>query len=603
MAERNDSEGEADSNLKMKNIFSDSYPRASRSLSNSGRKKHSFIDNLSGRLTRVGSLDIQEFSSQNESRAVAFDTVCQHLGTLHDKPLSLCDWERFKEWCDHDRGITESTTQTSSETVEVYRKCRMVLVDIFGKMPAEDEWMAGKDWYMARHQGSFRSKKVHDQREDKYHTGDIPMDTSERQRESEVDQLKKKIDNLQKQMEQVQEKNKELSRRGPLPLIGMTNEGAREQMDEERSSNDNRREQKKEELQMKCDQLTREITYRDEEINKMKSSNGKLSDRVNVLEKECGQMYLDMKNQDHQIEREKSNNKILQQRMEETNDQFNYNMNCVKHKLASKDNEIQRLEEEKADALRRLSTLASAKLSDNNPDITDLSDMNRPQKIAEKYSELYDNEWTDAYEYLTANGQDHQKTVADLLNVLKGCFQYCKTVGRRQYEHLLVMACSPSFEQKDQGLGAVGNAQAVQTYGQTITQKVIELRKVAFQHSLNTIKQAYQTDRGRDIDQSTSQEISIYMDKCLDVSWLACIQDPPLEIVSDFPPYSRVDLNIVRKYTKSGEFVEYVIWPALLLSNNGGLLSKGVVQCTSRPHDVGAQQMRRPSDSNQESDF
>ena len=44
----------------------------------------------------------------------------------------------------------------------------------------------------------------------------------------------------------------------------------------------------------------------------------------------------------------------------------------------------------------RLSSLAGDKLTKGNPAITDLGDPNRPMKIAEKYSELYDNEWTDA---------------------------------------------------------------------------------------------------------------------------------------------------------------------------------------------------------------
>jgi hypothetical protein len=33
------------------------------------------------------------------------------------------------------------------------------------------------------------------------------------------------------------------------------------------------------------------------------------------------------------------------------------------------------------------------------PAITDLGDPNRPMKIAEKYGELYDNEWTNAMDY------------------------------------------------------------------------------------------------------------------------------------------------------------------------------------------------------------
>ena len=50
--------------------------------------------------------------------------------------------------------------------------------------------------------------------------------------------------------------------------------------------------------------------------------------------------------------------------------------------------------------LYRLSAVAGTKLKYNNPGITDLSDDNRPNKLAEKFSELYDNEWTAAFEVI-----------------------------------------------------------------------------------------------------------------------------------------------------------------------------------------------------------
>lgn len=40
----------------------------------------------------------------------------------------------------------------------------------------------------------------------------------------------------------------------------------------------------------------------------------------------------------------------------------------------------------------------SSKLTDNNPEITDLSDKNRPVELCQRYRELYNNEWTDAFE-------------------------------------------------------------------------------------------------------------------------------------------------------------------------------------------------------------
>ena len=43
--------------------------------------------------------------------------------------------------------------------------------------------------------------------------------------------------------------------------------------------------------------------------------------------------------------------------------------------------------------------MAGEKLTKGNPAIPDLGDPNRPMRIADKYGELYDNEWTDAMDY------------------------------------------------------------------------------------------------------------------------------------------------------------------------------------------------------------
>jgi flagellin-specific chaperone FliS len=65
-----------------------------------------------------------------------------------------------------------------------------------------------------------------------------------------------------------------------------------------------------------------------------------------------------------------------------------------------------------------LSHVASSKLRDNNPNITDLSDQNRPTKIAEKMSELYDNQWTDAFDALEKKNASDLEIITALLTSL-----------------------------------------------------------------------------------------------------------------------------------------------------------------------------------------
>ena len=65
----------------------------------------------------------------------------------------------------------------------------------------------------------------------------------------------------------------------------------------------------------------------------------------------------------------------------------------------------------------RFSELASARLRDNNPNVADLSDQYRPTKLTEMFSELYDNQWTEAYTALEGNISDSY-IIAFLLDVV-----------------------------------------------------------------------------------------------------------------------------------------------------------------------------------------
>lgn len=68
--------------------------------------------------------------------------------------------------------------------------------------------------------------------------------------------------------------------------------------------------------------------------------------------------------------------------------------------------------------LHRLSKAVSEKLTAGNPAIADLSDKNRPTKLAEFYTELYDNEWTDALESLGEKGHNDLEAIVTLKETL-----------------------------------------------------------------------------------------------------------------------------------------------------------------------------------------
>ena len=63
--------------------------------------------------------------------------------------------------------------------------------------------------------------------------------------------------------------------------------------------------------------------------------------------------------------------------------------------------------------------MAGDRLRLNNPGIADLSDEYRPNKLAEKFSELYDNEWTEFYEDLEKPGSSEEQIIGQLLKLIQ----------------------------------------------------------------------------------------------------------------------------------------------------------------------------------------
>ena len=65
----------------------------------------------------------------------------------------------------------------------------------------------------------------------------------------------------------------------------------------------------------------------------------------------------------------------------------------------------------------------SSRLRDGNPNVVDLSDQNRPNKLGEQFSELYDNQWTNAYDaiehFFVMDTKDESEIIRILLNILE----------------------------------------------------------------------------------------------------------------------------------------------------------------------------------------
>ncbi|XP_052277966.1 uncharacterized protein LOC127876661 isoform X1 [Dreissena polymorpha] len=289
------------------------------------------------------------------------------------------------------------------------------------------------------------------------------------------------------------------------------------------------------------------------------------------------------------------------------------------HKVADLEIIIKSLQSERDDLLLRLSKVVGDKLVLDNPNISDLSDKNRPTKLGEMYSELYDNEWTDAIEGLQEAGQDEKEAVHTLCFTLQKTFEFCEDKAfqlldstanaanvlfleaeqkQREMKQRFTIASAPkkiSSERSGQLKHWVEKLQLQNrwkpkaTSNPVITEQSVPEKKLPlnfeaeYKHLRKELSVAIVPALQKaflDIhwDDSCIPAMKPFIKKCLFLCWMMVVQGPPLCFDWSTKHGSKFDASLYKQYTKSGNTVDYVVWPTMFLHESGPVILKGVAQ-------------------------
>ncbi|XP_060565712.1 uncharacterized protein LOC132724767 [Ruditapes philippinarum] len=241
------------------------------------------------------------------------------------------------------------------------------------------------------------------------------------------------------------------------------------------------------------------------------------------------------------------------------------------------EDELRKETQEKEDALKRLSAIMSSRLRDGNPNIADLNDLNRPTKVGEHFSELYDNQWTDAYDAIKnffENTLTELEIIQILLELVKECFTECKAVSKNQMEKLKenVENITAIITKSDSQLPSY------------LMQHIKEERKLIAPNHIPAVDMILPrlernfSSKNRNPKFLDEPPMKAYIQECLKLSWFMVIQDPPMTMILE--PASN-DYRYFKEYKNRGKFLGYIVWPALLLQEEGELICKGTAEFTS----------------------
>lgn len=68
------------------------------------------------------------------------------------------------------------------------------------------------------------------------------------------------------------------------------------------------------------------------------------------------------------------------------------------------------------------------------------------------------------------------------------------------------------------------------------------------------------------------------MKECVVLCWYMVVQDPPVVIASVARPGDRFSTELYSAFTTTGPYIDFVVWPPLLLYKDGPVLVKGTAQ-------------------------
>lgn len=229
------------------------------------------------------------------------------------------------------------------------------------------------------------------------------------------------------------------------------------------------------------------------------------------------------------------------------------------------EDENKKLMEEKNKAVKdidnlkhRLSQIAGSKLTDNNPGIADLSDPNRPLNLGEKFSELYDNQWTDALEEMDSKFKNEKQTIQNLLEIVRDAYRLC------------VERSDAYFEKINDGIKKVFKTKELSSLQLKLTK---DFRKSMAVHLVSDLEEEFCNGK------NDGEHISSYRRQCIRVCWFMAVQDPPVFIdVKENVTGKKFDTDKYKYYTNTGKAFDYLVWPVLYLHKDGPVIGKGVAQ-------------------------
>lgn len=238
-----------------------------------------------------------------------------------------------------------------------------------------------------------------------------------------------------------------------------------------------------------------------------------------------------------------------------------------------------------AELTSRLTHTLNIKPTEETTYITNSDDEGRPTRLAERFAIVYEEEWNDAFDALTMTLRwGEMDAIFHLLRIVRYIYDYCETTAKEQLQMLEKVLYGPLIHPKRQykdsndvenlpdGQQLLMSSCAVRcakdfrkvNAGVSVPELCLDFKDKVVRHIFKW-----------DLDLLPAAVLN-FIDKCMEIIWLMCIQEPPM-VITWANDGESVNTNYYTFYSRKGEIVKQPVWPAVFLQHGGPLLTRGVV--------------------------
>ncbi|XP_062613098.1 uncharacterized protein LOC134274868 [Saccostrea cucullata] len=238
-----------------------------------------------------------------------------------------------------------------------------------------------------------------------------------------------------------------------------------------------------------------------------------------------------------------------------------------------------------AELTNRLTHSLNIKETDETNYISNPDDEGRPTRLAERFATVYEEEWNDAFDALTMSLRwGEMDAIFHLLRIVRYIYDYCETTAKEQLEMLENVLYGPMIHPKRQYKNN-DDFQCLQEGQQLLMSSCAarcakDFRKVNAGVSVPELCVDFKEQVVRhifkwDLDLLPAAVLN-FIDKCMEIIWFMCIQEPPM-VITWANDGESVNTNYYTFYSRKGKIVKQPVWPAVFLQHGGPLLTRGVV--------------------------